>query len=157
VGTGSPNGDDQAGWQFVEMLQRRSDVGVASFAVRDPMQLLDFSRGYERLIIVDACSAGDSPGTIARLEWPDPRITVRHSCSTHRFSVAETLQLAERLGQLPDDVVLFGVEIQRCPPLGKLTDAVSAALVELENRVLVEISEGLPHHVVRDAGQPSRC
>lgn len=139
IGIGSPHGDDQAAWRLIERLRNREGLNASTVSLSDPSCLLDFLDHCDRLIIVDACAGGGSPGTITRLEWPDARIEARHSHSTHGMGVVFTLQLAEKLGRLPPEVVLFGIELSQCQRVGSLSDIVERAMSELEEKILLEI------------------
>lgn len=136
---GSPHGDDQVAWRLVERLGMRPSINAHVVALSDPWRLHDHLEGCDRLIVVDACAGLDNPGTISRLEWPDARIQQQHSHSTHGIGVADALQLAEKLELLPSKVILFGVELADCQPVGSLSEAAEVALSELEEMILLEI------------------
>lgn len=141
VGIGSPHGDDQAGWQIVERLQRRTGLAAVVRAAANPLQLIDLDQSFQALIIVDACSAGAAAGTISRMEWPDVRIRAQHGHSSHSMSVAEAIMLAEQIGRLPERVTLFGIEIGTSAPGAAMSDAVAQALPELEQQICHEVSQ----------------
>ena len=139
IAIGSPHGDDQVAWRLVERLRMREGINASVVALADPSQVHDYIDGCERLIIVDACASGDSPGMVTRMEWPNARIDRRHSHSTHGFGLADALQLADQLDRLPPQVVVFGIELSQCQPLGSLSGIVESALCELEEKILLEI------------------
>ena len=144
VGLGSPHGDDQAGWQFVELLRHRPTLPARVVAISDVTQLVDHLDGCSRLLIVDACRTGAPVGTITWLKWPDPRIQQRHSHSTHGLGIWEALHLAARLGRLPPVVDVFGVEIGQWKPGQRPSREVLPALAELESLIVSEI-RGVRH------------
>lgn len=139
IAVGSPHGDDLLAWKLVERLQAGREINASVIALSDPSRLHDHVEGCERLVVVDACAGGGVPGTVTRLEWPDPRIAVRHSHSTHGLGVAGTLQLEQQLDRLPPKVVLFGIELEQCQPGDALSDVVENALDALEEKILQEI------------------
>lgn len=139
LGIGSRHGDDQAAWQLVERLKNRVETGVEFLALSDPSQILDYVDGCDRLILVDSCASGASPGTATRLTWPDPRIKARHSHSTHGIGVADMLKLADQLGRLPREVVIIGIELEDCQPGLPLSSAVQEGLDVLEGELLRDI------------------
>ncbi|MEM9659990.1 MAG: hydrogenase maturation protease [Planctomycetota bacterium] len=141
VGLGSPHGDDQIGWSLVKALQFHREAGVAAVMISQPSELLDHLHGCEALVVVDACSSGHSPGTIERLEWPDERIACCDAHSTHGFSIAAALSVADRLQRLPRRVVLYVVEAGACNVGQGLGTALVSVLPELERRVLQEFRE----------------
>jgi hydrogenase maturation protease len=145
VAVGSPHGDDQAGWQLIERLRQEEVPGLEAACVPEPLGLLDHLEGCEALVLVDACRSGAAPGTIVRLDWPDPRLEACGSASTHGFGVARVLALAATLGRLPSRVVILGIEADACRPGAEISPAVTDALESLQRLVL------------REAGLLERC
>jgi hydrogenase maturation protease len=141
AGFGSPHGDDQAGWQVVALLQRRPDLPARLVKITEGTQLIDELGGCRRLIIVDACRGGTRIGAITRLEWPDPRIRQYHNHSTHGVGLCNALQLAERLGQMPLSVEIFGIEIGNYRPLDEISAEVALAVAELVEIISAELCE----------------
>jgi hydrogenase maturation protease len=144
AGLGSPFGDDQAGWRLAEMLRRRIDIPARVVAISDAADLLIALVHCNRLIAVDACYSGNEVGSVTRLRWPDPRIAVRHQRSTHGMGLVEALQLAGRLGDLPLDVEIFGVEIENCSPGREISGRVMRAVARLESQIFEEICATTP-------------
>jgi hydrogenase maturation protease len=141
AGIGSPHGDDQAGWQVVALLQRRRDLPARLVKITEGTQLIVELDGCRRLIVIDACRGGSQIGAITRLEWPDPRLRQYHNHSTHGVGLCNALQLAERLGQMPDSVEIFGIEIGSYRPLAEISAEVAQAVTELAEILFVEIRE----------------
>lgn len=139
LGVGSPHGDDAAGWRVVEMLRQRPGF-PAQVAAVEPPQLLDYVDGCRRLILVDACRSNRLPGTVFRLSWPDALLRSQGRRSSHGLTVGDALALAETLGRLPPEVIVWSVEISRCEPGAELTPEVRRALPELERHVLQELA-----------------
>jgi hydrogenase maturation protease len=141
AGFGSPHGDDQVGWRVIELLCQRPALPARCVAMSDASQLIDQLDGCRKLSIVDACRTGDGVGSLTRLTWPDPRIAERHSHSTHGIGVCGALWLAERLGRLPHDVEVFGIEVGECEPGYAMTIAVQQAAQELAALISAELCE----------------
>lgn len=139
AGFGSPHGDDRAGWELVARLTRRTGVAARLVTVGEGTELLHALAGCDRLIVVDACRGSGPPGTISRFVWPDPRIRSHHNRSTHHFGLLGALELANQLGQLPAQVVVFGVEGQNHGSISPITGDVLQALDELESIVVGEL------------------
>jgi hydrogenase maturation protease len=142
IGVGSPHGDDAVGLVAVRLLRAAASDGSIEFhAVDSGQRLLDFLDGQGSLILIDALRRESAiAGTIQRLTWPDERIEALHPGSTHALGVPQALQLAEALGQLPKQMVIFAIEIGASVPGEQLSPAVAAALPELVNRVRAEIA-----------------
>lgn len=143
IGIGSHHGDDRAGWVVAERLRRRASLPAQVVALRDAASVLDHLDGCDRLIVVDACVSGDTPGTVRRLEWPDATFRGRGGMSTHGLALSDVLQLAERLARLPREVVLFVVEGERYSPGDPANGATWAGIDRLEALVAAELSRPL--------------
>jgi hydrogenase maturation protease len=135
---GSPHGDDQVSWHVVERLRRRPFPGIEAVALSNPVRVLDYLEGCERLILVDACRRGAEPGTVLRLVWPDDRLHEHAGFSTHGFGVVRVLELADRLHRLPPSIVLIGIEAEACYPTAEISPSVRRALPKLYRQVLAE-------------------
>jgi hydrogenase maturation protease len=146
VGFGSPFGDDRAGWQLAEMLQRRR-LQARVIAVRDATHILASLHRCEHLIAVDACRSGARLGEITHLRWPDPQIAVRHCRTTHGLGLFDALTLAERLGDLPQDVEIYGIEIANWSQGHEISDEVLQSISELELRLFREIRNAADQRV----------
>lgn len=128
IGIGSPHGDDAIGWHLIEELRAQRDLGATLLSAGDPIELLEHLAGIEHLVVVDACRGEEPPGTIRWLDWPDDCIVVHHSASTHRVSLAETLQLAKALGRLPQQVTVGAIEIEQCQPQTGISESLLARM-----------------------------
>lgn len=148
VAVGSPFADDQAGWLAAERLTRAPAPGpfgesaaVPVIRLARPLDLLDHLTGCQRLLILDACRTGAPPGSIVRLQWPDPRIEHVVFASSHLLGLPEALRLADCLGRLPSQVVILGIELSDATGHFELSDDVRRALPELERRVREELND----------------
>ncbi len=73
--------------------------------------LIEAWQGIESVILIDAVQAGGAPGTIYRFEAHAEPIPARFfHYSTHAFSVAEAIELARKLNQLPSRLIVYGIE-----------------------------------------------
>jgi hydrogenase maturation protease len=141
AGVGSAFGDDQAGWRLVEMLERRPNLPARLVKIEELTKLLDALDGCGKLVVVDACRGVCRVGAVTRLKWPNPRIAKRHGHSTHGVGVNDALQLAERLGRLPNDVVIYGIEVGDCIPGQEICHEVLQSVAKLENVIWGELCE----------------
>ena len=112
IGIGSHHGDDVAGWVVADRLRHRANLTAEVVLIRDAASMLDHLPGCDRLILIDSCISGDTPGAVKRLEWPGARLQTRWGTSTHGLSVCDALQLAEQLGRCPKEIVIFGIEAE---------------------------------------------
>jgi hydrogenase maturation protease len=110
VGVGSPHGDDQLGWLVAkELADRRLNHCQVRIAAT-PLHLLDWIEECNLLYIVDACHGGGPAGRTYRWSWPCPEIQLGRWSGTHDFNLSGALALAEQLGRLPQQVVVWAVE-----------------------------------------------
>lgn len=113
IGVGNPyRGDDAIGLWVAERLEQRADLTAqVCSASGEGAALLELWQGVERAIVVDAARSGAAPGKIFRFEAHRQVIPTRFfHYSTHAFSVAEAVELARALGQLPPRLILYGIE-----------------------------------------------
>ena len=105
-------GDEGVGVKVVEELEERYtlpadlsllDGGTAGYA------LIDYIKGYDRLIIIDAVRGGKKPGTIYHLSADDIQQRRDLKLSGHQISLPDVLLLAGKLDKLPE-ILLIGIE-----------------------------------------------
>lgn len=111
VGVGSPSGDDGLGWHVVDLLASHLPSLWEARKVANPTDMLDWFASVETLLVCDACLRELPGDEIQRWQWPDLPDAMTGFIGTHDFSVPDVLRLAERLGTLPDQVVILAVEI----------------------------------------------
>lgn len=150
LGLGSPFGDDRLGWVAVENLMlsdrfRALPEGLASAQICDPVgnHLLDAMRGANLAILIDAAQSGSAPGTVRRLDARQIEDGTE-PCSSHGFGLSSTLALGRALNDLPQNVILFLVEIPaaaRFGPAAGLSAPVATAIPGLVAAVLSEITQ----------------
>lgn len=117
IGVGSPLGADQFGWQAVEWLQhsdlrkRFSDLQlIFEQSDRPGVLLLQSLRGAYAAIIIDAMQAGLSAGTVRTFTPEQLLMQPTGLFSSHAFGVAESLALGAALGELPQCMLILGIE-----------------------------------------------
>ena len=107
-------GDDGIGARIGEDL-RRADLPRTRVRITESpgVELIADMEGVELFVIIDAAqaTAGHPPGKWARIDYRDPsaRLLPSGRGGTHGFSVAEALQLADHLGELPATVWVYAV------------------------------------------------
>jgi hydrogenase maturation protease len=147
IGVGSPMGDDAVAWEGVSNLRGRVGelAGVEFHAVGGGERLLDLLDGKGSLLLIDALAGAAEPGVMHRFAWPDPRLDILQLGSTHGLRPAETLQLAAVLGVLPRKVVIIGIQVTTCKTGAGLSAAVAAAIPEVVDCVVAELSSIASH------------
>lgn len=113
IGVGNEyRGDDAVGLIVARRIRDDSSTRVS---VREESgegaALMEAWQGVESIILIDAVQAGGAPGTIYRFEaHVEPMPTRFFHYSTHAFSVAEAIELARKLNQLPARLIVYGIE-----------------------------------------------
>ena len=118
----------------VEVLER-SGEGTA---------LLEAWRGARRVFLFDALQGSGESGTVHRIDTRralPPRELF--TASSHVFGLAEALKLAQALGEMPQQLVIYGVEGMDFGSGEGLTPAVVAGAQKVVERLLIEISPRL--------------
>lgn len=113
VGVGADErGDDAAGRIVARILRGRSLPGVdIREASGEATSLIWLWKGRRSVWLVDAVVSGSPPGTIHRHDaTAAPLPAPLRSSSSHAFGVAEAVELARSLGELPASLVVYGVE-----------------------------------------------
>lgn len=132
---GSPDESDNLGFLAANLLVGRFDperVDVLALDRPGP-RLIEHLRGADTVLLVDAVVSGASPGTLHRLEGHALRGLVTHHTSSHGFGLAETLALAESLGELPSHLKFLGLEAgAKSPSADEIAHLVSAVARETE-------------------------
>jgi len=145
AGIGSPHGDDQAGWRVAERLASECDSAQLTVcSVKSPVALLDWLDGIRRLIICDACQGLGRIGEVRRWVWPDCELASVAWSGTHDLPLPAVLQLADRLGRLPQSVVIWSVEGAESETLTPLSAEVAAALPKLVADITKEVHQDQP-------------
>ena len=139
---GSPTEPDNLGFLVAHTLMGHFDperIEVMALDRPGP-RLIEHMRGADTVILVDAVKSGAVPGTLHKLEGRALDGMVMHHTSSHGFGLAETLALADRMGELPPNLKFVGLEAgtkhfssDEIVHLVKVvTDEAKAALASLE-------------------------
>jgi hydrogenase maturation protease len=142
IGIGNPNrGDDGAGIEVARRVRAHEPQdAVVRECSGEASCLLEVWQGRPRVILVDAASGSGRPGTVHRFEaHKEPLPTSLLHASTHSWGVAEAVEMARSLGQLPPYVVVYAVEGASFGPGRYLSPAVKRAVERVERQVLKEI------------------
>ncbi len=158
VGIGSPHGDDQVGWLVAERLQHELPAGTDLRRASAPGQLLDWLSDVDRLYVCDACDAmggelkQQSSTHTHRWEWPAPVGMPVRSSGSHSFGLPQALGLAERLGTLPDSVVIYGIPGRRFEAFAELSPELCRLLPDIAVEIARDILSSLPPAALEQVG-----
>ena len=134
IGLGNDyRGDDAVGRAVARRLQ-----AIAGDYVRvleesgEGVALMESWKGGDFVILIDAVHSSAAAGTIHRFDaatQPVPGSFFHYS--THAFSVAEAVELARALNQLPPQLVIYGIEGKNFDSRVGLSPEVKMAAEEL--------------------------
>jgi hydrogenase maturation protease len=106
------------------------------------IELLQYLRGRDHLIILDVVKSGNPPGTIIRMEGEEVPALFQKKISPHQLGLSDLLAAVQLTDRLPRGVVLFGIEPKSIDTglemsaevglnLGALADMIARELVSL--------------------------
>lgn len=139
IGIGNEfRGDDMAGLLVARQVKARSpDHTHVCEANGEGVALMELWQHAETVILIDAVQAGGTPGTIYRLDARAEKIPSKFfHYSTHAFSVAEAVELARALDQLPSTLIVYGIEGRQYDVGSGLSPMVEQAVSEVVERVV---------------------
>lgn len=150
LGLGSAFGDDSIGWAAVDAIRNSPwlhalPAGTVRIECLDRpgAGLLAQMRGASRAVVIDAMRSDAPPGTLRLLTREEIGTDSQGHASTHGFGLAQTLALGHTLGQLPPELVVFGVEAGDTCGLHELSPALRTAIPALVCRVGVYVLTAL--------------
>ena len=104
------------------------------------LDLLPRLEGVERLLVVDAVETGDKPGTMVRLTGGDIPLALETKVSPHQMGLKDLLTVAALQGNIPREMVLWGVQPASIDLDMALSPSVAEKLPLLEKEVLRELA-----------------
>jgi hydrogenase maturation protease len=144
IGVGNPDrGDDAAGLELARRLGQHPPRGAeVRVCTGGAFALLEAWRGSERAVLVDAAEGGGRPGAIHRFEAHRQALPawLRHA-STHSPGLAEAVELARSLGELPPEVVVYAIEGGAFGLGGPLSPPVRRAIGRVEARIVRDLDQ----------------
>jgi hydrogenase maturation protease len=142
VGIGNEyRGDDGVGLAVAAAVAERQLQGVRVMnATGEPASILDAWAGVALAVVVDAAvGEGSTPGRIRR--WTPGREDPPTVVSSHSFGLAQTLELGQAVGRLPQKVVVFTVDIEHFDHGVGLTAAVANAVPAVVDDIIAELEK----------------
>jgi len=142
IGLGNDyRGDDAVGRVLARKLQAIAGENVRVLEESgEGAALMESWKGGDFVILIDAVHSGGAAGTVHRFDTvtqPVPGSFFHYS--THAFSVAEAIELARALNQLPPRLIVYGIEGKNFDSRVGLSPEVKAAAEEVFCRVREEL------------------
>jgi hydrogenase maturation protease len=122
------------------------DAGTSS------LDVLLSSEDINKLIVIDVLKADSEPGTVYKMKFCGSereklsdlfRESRKTEISLHQVGLIGSLAAAEKLGNLPEEIVIFGIEPEKISLGLGLSDKLRGTLEEIINLVLEEISDAV--------------
>ena len=134
IGYGNPDrGDDAAGIVAAERLRALGFQTV--ICTGDALQLVEFWRGADDVILIDAVITGSPAGALHQWDAHQSLPAGTSPTSTHGLGLAEAIELARNLHLLPARLCVHGIE-GRCFDSGaKISPQVLDAIDTLVERI----------------------
>ena len=106
------------------------------------MKLLHAMVGRRKVILLDCARMGQAPGAIRRLRLSEARSRKRRpNLSLHEADLLELLALSRRLGECPEEIVLFAVEPETIRPAEGLSPALRERMEQYVRAIMTELEE----------------
>lgn len=133
--------DDGLGVHAIQTLQQDprvpSDVVLMDGGTQG-LNLLPHISAYQRLLVIDALDVGEAPGTMVRLEGEALK-NMPGKPSVHQLGFADLMVALELLGELPEEIVLLGVQPLSTEWSAELTAPVRDALNPLADIAIEQL------------------
>jgi hydrogenase maturation protease len=141
IGIGNPDrGDDGAGRAVARLLRGNlpDDVVLVEHG-GETTGLMARLDSMATAFLVDACASGAAAGTIRRFDVAATPLPPAFGMSSHGLGLAEAVELARTLGQLPPCCIVYAIEGQSFAIGTPLSPPVALAVAEVAARLCTEI------------------
>ncbi len=136
-------GDDGIGPKVIDWLSEHDvpeDVTLVDGGTSG-LSIVSQVMGQRRAIIVDAANVGCAPGAWLRFTMAEVQLKTSDALfSLHSAGLAEALMLGATLKVLPPELIIYGVQPQNLEWLPQLSDRVQAAVPQIGQAILTEVS-----------------
>lgn len=130
VGLGNPLvRDEGVGNKIVERLAAEAD-NFLNTDITDGgtggITLLHLMANRKKVIIIDCANMREEPGTIKRFTPDDVKSVKQLShLSLHEIDIMQVLEMSRKLGELPEKIVIFGIQPEILEDSIGLTEVIS--------------------------------
>ena len=142
IGIGNPwRGDDGIGHAVVDALEGTAGLATAK-SHGEPAELMELWQGHDPVILVDAIVTGAAPGTLHRLDAREP-LPRGARYSSHGIGLAEAVELARSLGELPATLIVHGIEPACLEDGADLSREIRDSLARVVTRITGDLAEAV--------------
>jgi hydrogenase maturation protease len=110
IGIGSPFGADRAGWDVIDYIDEHHANRCKLVKVDNAAKLLPYMNANDHVIMIDAIRGRADQARIVQIGIDDIADTIDRF-SSHGIGIADVLRLATTLGQLPERLMILGLNI----------------------------------------------
>lgn len=148
IGVGNSwRGDDAAGPAAARRVRTLGgEIGLTGRfrveeEVRDGAALMERWSGARRVWLIDAALGPGHAGRVHRLDAGRAPLPAGLALgSSHRFGVAEAVEVARRLDRLPESLVIYAIEAAGFAPGDDMSEPVAQAVMAVAESIVLEIS-----------------
>lgn len=101
--------------------------------------LIDILAERRKAIVIDAIDVGAKPGTVIRYAGDSWSEHARQALSLHEVGLGQAMSMVKLIGVAPQEMVVFGIQVQRIEPSLELSAPVTEAVASLVRHILAEI------------------
>jgi len=138
IGIGNPYlQDDRAGVVVAEQLEREGLACQIEVVHTVGFEVMDKVRGFERAIIVDACSLGNAPGSILEVSVDDI-FTTHALVNSHAITLGATLKTGYLCfpEEMPAEIRILLIEVKEIKEFTqRMSPEVERAAAEVVERI----------------------
>lgn len=133
--------DDAAGLLVARKLKEKADAGFRILEhCGEGASLIEAWKGTTSVIVIDAVRSGAEPGKTYRFDASRASLPAEpFRGSTHAFGLYEAVELARSLGELPQRLMVYGIEGQDFRAGANVSPAVARAIGEVAELVLERV------------------
>lgn len=142
IGVGSPyRCDDSVGLFIIKSLENIQSKQVHLLERSgEGSNLMDAWKNYDYVFLIDAVQSGKPPGTIHRIDAKEEKVPTKFfHYSTHAFGVAEAVEMARTLGELPENLFIYGIEGKNYNMGNDMSPEVKISAEKIEKMLRAEI------------------
>lgn len=129
-------GDDAAGLAAAERLCARgikAELCVGGFS-----QLIDMWTGADDVVVIDTVLTGSPAGTLHVWDGRFPIPAERTASCAHGVGIADAIELARRIGRLPERLHVYGIEGRTFELGAPLSPEVERGIADVVSRIAKE-------------------
>lgn len=143
IGIGNEfRGDDVLGLLVVREIRKTLRAKISCYEHSgDGTSLISLWEKDDVVFLVDAIYSKSQSTDIYRLNLKEENLPVEWFYSTHAFNLAEAIELARILGQLPREIILYGVRGKNFEIGQEISPNVYQAVEKIVSQILKEIDE----------------